>query len=259
MAVRTVRSDKWVRAFVGNVAIVDSLAPLLYYEENFPVPGYAFEKADVRTDLLQHTTSQPPVEPFFFLPKGPVAQWFDLEVDGRSIRHVAWTRDTPELAGLLILSWQPGLLDRWLEEEEEVGGHPRDPYKRVDALASSRHIVVALEGVILAESDRPALLFETGLPTRYYLPRDDVNLAALSATANHSMCPYKGVADQYWDIAGPSEAANAAWSYSQPLPAVGRIKDMIAFYNELVDITIDDVAQERPVSVFSTRAHRPGS
>lgn len=78
MAVRTVRSDKWVRAFVGDVAIVDSRAPLLYYEENFPVPGYAFAQADVRTDLLQHTTAQPPVEPFFYLPKGPVAQWFDL-------------------------------------------------------------------------------------------------------------------------------------------------------------------------------------
>ena len=251
MAVRTVRSDKWVRAFVGNVAIVDSLAPLLYYEENFPVPGYAFEKADVRTDLLQHTTAQPPVEPFFFLPKGPVAQWFDLEVDGRSIRHVAWARDTPELAGLLILSWQPGLLDRWLEEEEEVGGHPRDPYKRVDALASSRHIVVGLDGVTLAESDRPVLLFETGLPTRYYLDRSAVDFSHLRPSATGTSCPYKGRTSEYWSIeVGDEIHADLAWTYDFPTRQLLPVAGMVAFYNEKVDVFIDGVEEQRPKTHF---------
>ncbi|MBA2560588.1 MAG: DUF427 domain-containing protein [Propionibacteriales bacterium] len=168
-------------------------------------------------------------------------------------------RDAPELSDLLIFSWQPGVLDRWLEEEEEVAGHPRDPHKRVEALASSRHVTVALNGVVLADSHEPVLLFETDLPTRYYLPRGDVNVDALSSSSNVSRCPYKGVADEYWDVAGHPEAANAAWLYSQPFPAVEKIKGRVAFYNELVDITVDGVAQERPVSVFSSKENRPAS
>lgn len=259
MSVRTERSDKWVRGFVGDVAVVDSREPLLFYEQSFPVPGYAFATADVRRDLLMPSSGEAPREPFFFLPKGPVAQWFDLEVDGRTIPHAAWSRDAPELMDLLIFSWQPGVLDRWLEEEEEVDSHPRDPHKRVEALPSSRHVIVSLNGVVLGDTTKPVLLFETDLPTRYYLPRDDVNFDALSPSSNQSRCPYKGVADQYWDVTDQSEAANAAWSYSEPFPAVGKIKGMIAFYNEFVDIQIDNLDQERPVSVFSSKANRPGS
>ena len=259
MPVRTEYSDKWVRAFVGDVTVVDSRAPLLFWEDSFSVPTYAFAGSDVRTDLLQPSTSPPPQQPWFFLPKGPVAQWFDLVLEGRTVPHAAWRRETPELTDLYILSWQPGVLDRWLEEDEEVAGHPRDPRKRVEALPSSRHVVVSLDGTVLADSRKPVLLFETDLPTRYYVPRDDVNFDALSPSPNHSLCPYKGSADQYWDVTGHPDAANAAWSYSSPLPAVGRIKDRVAFYNELVDIAVDGVHQERPVSVFSSRANRPVS
>lgn len=257
MTVRTETSDRWVRAFVGDVAVVDSRDPVLFYEAGFPVPGYAFAAGDVRTDLLRPSSGQPPDRLHFFLPKGPVKQWFDLVVGERTIGHAAWTRDAPELADLYIFSWLPGLLDRWLEEEEEVVGHPRDPHHRVDALASSRHVVVALDGVVLGDTKRPVLLFETGLPTRFYLPPEDVNFDALKSSANRSMCPYKGVADGYWDATGPVDAANVAWSYSRPFPAVGAIEGMVAFYNELVDITIDDVPQERPVSLFSVKANRP--
>jgi len=257
--VRTELSDKWVRAFVGDVPVVDSRAPLLFWEDVFPVPAYAFAGSDVRTDLLRPSSSPPPREPFFFLPRGPVAEWFDLVLGGRTVRHAAWRRDTPELADLFVFSWQPGVLDRWLEEDEEVAGHPRDPRKRVEALASSRHVVVSLDGTLLADSRRPVLLFETDLPTRYYVPRDDVNVDALSPSRNSSLCPYKGIADQYWDVTGHPDATNAAWSYASPLPAVGRIKNRVAFYNELVDIATDGVPQERPVSVFSSRANRPVS
>jgi len=255
--VRTELSDKWVRAYVGDTAVVDSRAPVLCYEAEFPVPGYAFARTDVRTDLLEPSSGEPPSEPFFFLPLGPVAQWFDLDVDGRRIDHAAWIRDDPATRDLLVFSWQPGLIDRWLEEEEEVAGHPRDPHKRVEAIASSRHIAVALNGVLLADSRNPVLLFETDLPTRYYVPREDVNIDALSPSTNHSLCPYKGVADQYWDVRGQPAARNIAWSYAKPFPAVGKVADKIAFYNELVDITVDDMPQQRPVSVFSQAANRP--
>ena len=114
--------------------------------------------------------------------------------------RAAWRRDDPALADRIVLSWQPGLLDRWLEEDEEVGGHPRDPYHRVEVLNSSRHVVVSLDGVTLAESRRPVLLFETSLPTRYYLPEEDVNAEALEPSRAHSFCPYKGKADRYWSV-----------------------------------------------------------
>jgi uncharacterized protein (DUF427 family) len=257
--VKTELSDKWVRAYVGGTSVVDSRAPVLFYEDSFPVPGYAFAKSDVRTDLLRPTVEEPAGGPFFFLPKGPVAQWFDLEVEGRLIRHAAWIRDEPRLHDLLIFSWQPGLLDRWMEEEEEVAGHPRDPHKRVEALASSRHIQVAVGGVVLAESTSPVLLFETHLPTRYYLPPEDVNFDALSPSTNRSVCPYKGAADQYWNVVGQPDARNVAWSYAAPFPAVGKIAGRIAFYNELVDITVDRVVMDRPVSVFSQAGNRPTS
>lgn len=259
MPVRTEPCDKWVRAFVGDVAVVDSRAPVLCYEESFPVPGYAFARRDVRTDLLHPRPDEPAGIPFFFRPRGPVAQWFDLEVGGRVVAGAAWTRDDPAVRDLVVLSWQPGLLDRWMEEEEEVKGHPRDPHKRVEAITSSRHVEISLNGTVLADSSRPVLLFETSLPTRYYLPREDVNFAALAPRLTYSLCPYKGETDQYWDAVGPPAVRNVAWSYPAPLPAVHKVAGRVAFYNELVDVTLDGVDQERPISPFSTAAHRPGS
>jgi uncharacterized protein (DUF427 family) len=103
------------------------------------------------------------------------------------------------------------------------------------------------------------VLFETGLPTRYYFPREDVNFDVLTPTTNRSHCPYKGFAEHYWSVTDNPAAANVAWLYSDPVPAVGRIKDMVAFYNEIVDIEIDGVAQKRPVSPFSAKEHRPGA
>ena len=259
MEVRTERCDKWVRAYLGDVLVVDSRDPVLFWEEVFPVPGYAFPWTDITPGLLQESDGEPPSEPFFFLPKGPVERWFDLVVPGHTRPHAAWVRAVPELSELVVLSWRPGVLDRWLEEEEEVASHPRDPYKRVEAIASSRHVVVELDGLRLADSTRPVLLFETGLPTRYYLPREDVVLPALTPSPHRSHCPYKGIADTYWNIGDDPAVADAAWSYTAPLPAVGKVAGMVAFYNELVDITIDGVRQERPVTVFSDPAHRPAS
>ena len=145
-------------------------------------------------------------------------------------------------------------MDRWLEEDEEVHSHPRDPHKRVEALPSSRHITVSLDGVLLADTTDPVLLFETYLPTRYYLPQEDVRLERLSEASNHSHCPYKGFAEDYWDAPG---SPSVAWSYPDPYPAVARIKGRIAFYNESVDITVDGEPQPRPRSIFSNTKNRP--
>ncbi len=259
MGVRTERLDKWVRAFVGATTVVESRSPLLFYESEFPVPGYAFHERDVRLDLLRPSAGEPPQQPFFYLPKGPVRQWYDLDVEGRVIPCAAWVRDDPAVTDRLIFSWQPGVLDRWMEEEEEVVEHPRDPHARVEAIASSRRVQIAAGGVELADSRRPVLLFETDLPTRYYLPREDVRLDALEPRTNVSRCPYKRTADQYWSVPDVTDAANIAWCYAAPLPAVAKVAGMVAFYNEMLDITLDGVPQERPVSPFSSAANRPVS
>ena len=254
---RTEASNKWVRAFVGDTAVVDSRAPILFYEDSFPVPAYAFADEDVRADLLRPTTEPPPDGPFFYQPKGPVAQWYDLEVNGRAVRHAAWRRGDPAIADHLVLSWQPGVLDRWMEEDEVVFEHPRDPHKRVEAITSSRHVQISIDGVVLADSMRPVLLFETHLPTRYYLPRADIRFDALEPSGNRTRCPYKGAADEYWSVRDHAEARHVAWSYASPYPAVGKVAGMVAFYNEMVDITLDGVPQKRPMSLFSSPAHRP--
>ena len=253
---RVEASQRWVRAVVGNTTVVDSHAPLLFWEDTFPVPSYAFSRDDVRMDLLVLTGQAPTSGNRFFVPKGPVSEWFDLHVDGKVFASAAWIRDDPAVRDRIVFSWQSSIMDRWLEEDEQVHSHPRDPFKRVDALVSSRHVTVALDGITLADSRQPVLLFETHAPIRYYLPRSDVRLESLSRSANRSHCPYKGFAEEYWDAPG---APGVAWSYPQPYPAVAAIADRIAFYNELVDTTVDGVLLPRPDSPFSLAQNRPTS
>ena len=251
MTVRTEPIDKWVRAYVDVQVVVDSRRPLLFWEEEFPVPGYAFPRDDVRTDLLRPSRDEPGHTSSFFGPHGPVSQWYDVVLGDRTVPHAAWVREDPALADRVVLSWQPGVLDRWAEEDETVLMHPRDPHKRVEALASSRHVVVELDGVRLAESRRPVLLLETWLPTRYYLPREDVALELLEASDTRSTCPYKGTTDGYWSLPGHPEADDVAWCYADPLPAVEKIAGRVAFYNERVDLTVDGTLQDRPRTPFS--------
>ena len=206
MTVRTEPSEKWVRGWLDGEAVVDTRSAWLVWEDPFPVPVYAIDPADVQAGVLTPAAGPPSGIPFFFGPKGPVAQWFDIRAAGREINGAAWQLADPAVADRVIVSWQPGVLDRWTEEEEEVGGHPRDPHKRVEAIAGSRHVQVSVGGTVLAESHRPVLLFETDLPTRYYLPPDDVDLTVLTPGHQQSHCPYKGVADKYWDLPNMPES-----------------------------------------------------
>jgi uncharacterized protein (DUF427 family) len=256
VTIRTEATDKWVRGYVGTTPLVDSRDALLFWEPARPVSAYAFPRADVRTDLLQPSAA-PRTGRSFFPPHGPVSAWYDVVADGRVIEHAAWVRDDPAISDRIVVSWEPGVLDRWLEEDEEVIVHPRDPHHRVEAMASSRHIEISLDGIVLGDSHSPVLLFETGLPTRFYLPREAVRLDAMTPTRNRSACPYKGFANEYWSLPGAPGGDNIAWSYAAPFPGVAKIIGRIAFYNELVDITLDGVPQERPRSIFSKRSNRP--
>ncbi len=154
------------------------------------------------------------------------------------------------LAGTARFEWSA--VDAWYEEDEQVFVHPRDPYTRVDAVRSSRPIQIHLDGVLLAESTSPVMVFETGLPTRYYLDRMNVDSTHLTATDTVTQCPYKGTTSAYWTARiGDSTYPDIAWAYDFPTRQLLPIAGLVAFYNEKVDITLDGMVRPRPVTHFS--------
>jgi len=143
------------------------------------------------------------------------------------------------------------MMDAWFEEDDEVFVHPRDPYHRVDVLNSSRHVKVSVGGEVVAETRRPRLLFETSLPVRYYIPMLDVRMDLLESSDTISRCPYKGVAS-YWSVRlGGTLHADLAWSYRSPIPECPKIENLIAFFNERVDLDIDEERVQRPQTPWS--------
>ena len=139
-------------------------------------------------------------------------------------------------------------MDHWYEEDEEVFGHPRDPWHRVDARRSARHVRVEIGGEAVAESRRPTIVFETGLPTRYYLPRSDVAMERLEATDTRTICAYKGFAS-YWSV---GDERDVAWTYEEPFPDAPPIAGLVCFLNERTDMTVDGEPVERPSTQWSS-------
>jgi uncharacterized protein (DUF427 family) len=243
--VRVEHGAKRVRAYVGGELVADTKRPLLVWEKPY-YPAYYFPVADVRTELLEADGG------FVHSPSRGDGHTYTLRAGGKEVAAAAMRyRESPleELRDAVRLDWDA--MDAWFEEDEQVFTHPRDPYTRVDILPSSRHIRVEVDGVTVAETAKPTLLFETGLPTRFYLPRTDVRMDLLSATDTVTHCPYKGQAE-YWSVrAGDAVHADLAWSYRTPLPESQKIAGLISFYNEKVDIFVDGVLQERPSTKFS--------
>jgi uncharacterized protein (DUF427 family) len=160
--------------------------------------------------------------------------------------------DSP-VAGTVRFEWDPL---RWFEEDEPIYGHPRNPYSRVDALRSHRQVRVELDGITLADTRSPVLLFETGLPTRYYIDPTDIAFEHLEPSPTQTLCPYKGVTSGYWSVRVglPGQQTvhpDLAWTYHYPLPAVGQIAGLVAFYNEKLDIIVDGAALPRAQTQFS--------
>jgi uncharacterized protein (DUF427 family) len=145
-------------------------------------------------------------------------------------------------------------MDAWFEEDEEIFVHPRDPYKRVDVIASSRPVRVVLGGETVAETRRARFLFETRLPTRYYIPAEDVRMDFLTPSTKVTQCPYKGKAGYHTATVGGQVFEDVVWVYRDPIPECPKIKDYLCFFNEHVDaIFVDDVAQPRPVTSWSKK------
>lgn len=162
-----------------------------------------------------------------------MSEVFDVVVGDRVVPRAAWRHPEAEVAalrGAYGLTWSA--FDTWMEEDEIVYTHPRNPYVRIDALASSRHVTVTAAGALVADSYRPVVLYETGLVPRYYLPQADVRMDLLVPTATVSHCPYKGTAT-YWDLVVPgATVSDAAWSYRTPLPESTKVAGLVAFWPE---------------------------
>jgi uncharacterized protein (DUF427 family) len=153
-----------------------------------------------------------------------------------------------ELRDRIRIEWDA--MDAWFEEDEEVYTHPRDPHRRIDILASSRHVRVEVDGTAIAESASPRLLFETGLPARFYLPKPHVRMDLLELSDTVTHCPYKGQARTWSVRVGERLQEDLAWSYPTPLPESERIAGLIAYYNEKVDLFVAGELRERPSSKF---------
>ena len=242
--VRVEQGAKRVRAYLGGQVVVDTTRPWLVWEIPY-YPAYYFPVQDVRTDLLV------PSATVTHTPSRGDAQHFTIKAGGKTAEDAALRYvESPieELRDLIRLDWDS--MDGWFEEDEEVYTHPRDPYTRVDILPTSRQMRVELDGVVLAESTNARVLFETGLPPRWYIPKTDVRMELLAPTGTATHCPYKGQA-QYWAVrVGDRLVEDLAWSYRTPLPESQKIAGLVAFYNERVDLFIDGQLQERPDTKF---------
>ena len=233
-------SPKRVRARIGGTFVAESDAPRMMIPERGPVRTYLFPRDAVREDLIvgDGRTRDTPF--------GTVRD-VDLEVDGRVVEAVLRYHDKPkdrELVDLVAVHWDR--VDAWYEEDEEVFVHPRDPFHRVDVLRSGRHVVIEVDGTVVAESRRPTLLFETGLPTRYYLPQTDVRLEHLEPSDTETACPYKGDASYHHVRVGDKTHKDLVWCYKTPIDGVLGVQGLFCFFNERVDLSVDGTPQERP-------------
>ncbi len=234
-----------IRASLNGSMVLDTTRAL-YVWETVNYPQYYIPFADVDPAAL--VDEEHPEK----LSRGP-ARRYGLrvgETGRKGVAHAYGDAALEGLAGTVRFDWDA--LDAWYEEDEEVFVHPRNPYVRVDALRSTRTVRVELEGILLAESACPVMVFETGLPTRYYLDGTSVDFTHLVPTDTTTACPYKGRTSGYWSVRiGDQVRPDLAWSYGFPTRQLLPIAGLIAFYNEKVDITLDGVKLERPETHFS--------
>jgi uncharacterized protein (DUF427 family) len=230
-----------VRGYFDSELVFDTTRAQYVWEIAY-YPQYYIPAVDVRMEHLQDENHVQKLQ------LGS-SRLFSLNSAERVRKSAARLYDSGLLAGSLRFEWDA--LD-WFEEDEPIIGHPRNPYVRIDALRSHRHIRVEIDGVVLAETYSPVLLFETGLPTRYYIDRTDVAFSHLETSEAQTVCPYKGITSQYWSVrVGEMLHPDLAWTYDYPLREVAPIAGMIAFYNEKLEIFVDGTLLSRPLTHFT--------
>jgi uncharacterized protein (DUF427 family) len=269
---------KRVRALLGDTTVVDSDRAVLVWEPRRVVPGYAVPAEDIRGEVIDPSAvseaSEASVAPGapdsadggfvvggrdysrypYWDPRTPFAV---RETPGRPVvvRSAADGRTVPgflpddeSLAGMVILDFPS--FDTWIEDDERIVSHPHDPYARIDIRATSKRITIALDGQVLADSTGAHILYETGLPPRYYLPRHDVQ-ADLVDSATSTVCAYKGTATYYSPVVNGTAVPDLAWSYHEPLVDALGVRDLVCFFTERMDLSIDGVRQSRPWTPWS--------
>jgi len=242
--IRVEHSRKRVRILLAGELVADTTSPLLVWEVPY-YPTYYIPAADVRAKLIPYGTDGEKLL--------GEDELLSVEVPGGATA-VGGARRYPaspvrQIHDAVRFEWSA--MTEWLEEDEPVYTHPRDPHTRVDILASSRHVRIEVDGMTVADSTSPRILFETGLPPRYYLPLTDVRTEMLRPSETVSHCPYKGTA-AYWSVdTGTTVHKDVVWIYRTPLPESQKIAGLAAFYDERVDVFVDDVHQRQPHTKWS--------
>src|SRR5262252_6116655 len=229
-----------IRAFLGGEKVLDTTGALYVWEWPY-YPQYYIPLADVRRDLL--------------VSEGHTQQSRRGSFEAHTLQADS---PVPGLARTVRFDW--AALDAWFEEDEQVFVHPRNPYVRVDALRSTRPVRVELDGVVLAESPAPVMVFETGLPTRYYINPTEINFDHLIPSDTVTSCPYKGTTSRYWSVrVGDAVHPDLAWAYDFPTRQLQPIAGLVAFYNEKVDLFLDGQRLQRPKTHFFASADSPNT
>ena len=234
-----------IRATFAGATVLDTTAALYVWEAP-QYPQYYIPRADVDESLLID-------EGHAHKLRLGVAADYGLRVGELARTGAARLYSESPIAGVAgCLRFEWNALDHWFEEDEEVFVHPRNPFVRVDALRSTRAVRIERDGLVLAETSSPVMVFETGLPTRYYLNRTEVDFEHLEPSDTTSACPYKGRTTGYWSVrSGERLLPDLAWTYDFPTRQLAPIAGLIAFYNEKVDVILDGKRLARPQTHFS--------
>jgi uncharacterized protein (DUF427 family) len=241
--------DRRLRANLGADAVVDSTRAILVWEPRRVVPSYAVPAEDVAAEITPAPAADGHADGVLH-PRIPfavhTAAGEPVSIGDRA--GAGFRLADPDLAGYVALDFTA--FDDWFEEDERIAGHPRDPFHRVDVRRSARPLRIEVGGELVAETTRARLLFETSLPRRFYVPREDV-LAELHPSSLRTYCPYKGRAT-YWSVdAGGSRHEDLAWSYEDPVPDAVAITGLVAFWTERVDVVFGGERSARPGGALS--------
>ncbi|HWB51712.1 MAG TPA: DUF427 domain-containing protein [Stellaceae bacterium] len=241
-------SPRRVRVKFAGETVADSVGAHLLFETRH-LPIYYFPRADVRFDLLRATDHHS------YCPYKGTASYWSIAAGGRVSENAVWGYPDPfaEVADIKeFVAFYWNRVDHWFEEDDEIFVHARDPYKRVDVVASSRPVEVIIGGETVARTMRARFLYETRLPTRYYIPPEDVRMDLLVPSDKVTACPYKGTA-RYWSVqVGDRLFPDIVWSYAEPIAECPKIKGYLCFFNEHVDeIRLDGKPVPRPMTPWS--------
>jgi uncharacterized protein (DUF427 family) len=219
-----------VRARLGKHILLDTTSAQLFFEDE------RHPWRVIPRDALRVPLTGPPVADAID------GHWWAVEVDGtrRDQAVRAWNTppaDCPGLAGLLVVHHDTA--DQWLEEEQPVHGMPKNPYHRVDALGTSRHVEIRVHDEPLASTRRPTLVVETGLPPRWYIPPGDIRWDRLTPSPHRTTCQYKGTA-HYWTV-DDTDPPVTVWSYPEPLPETATLAGLVSIIHEFqtVELRVD--------------------